>query len=1446
MFLQRFLILLMLWVLSLITTNVIAAPTFGASPTAGSMIKFSSTESGGAVSQTIRITNNGVDPLEITSAVFGLTNPSNFTFSGATGAFPLTIPTGSSSSLTITCTPDLTSYLTYANLGLTTNDPAKPNVSYTLACTRNSTGVIYESYPPKNSDINSFGDVDIGASKTRSVVIFNTGDTAMSISSLSFSGIDASNFNIALSPTSPLNGGSNTYLVINCSPKKVGLLQANLNVTTNASNVSSITYGLTCNGVGNSAPTDIILDNQSVNAGSAIGTVVGNLSTVDPDATNTHTYSVPATSGFTIQNNKLVTSQAIPSVSTATSYNVTIRSDDNAGGSFSKTFSISILPILNRAPTDIILDNQSVNGGSARGTVIGNLSTIDPDTTDTHTYSVPSTSVFAIQNNKLVTSQTIPLATTAPYSITIISMDNAGSSFKKTFNINVIPKVGALLKSNPPPNSLIDLGKTLVLTPTLGQTNTGQLEIIEAGDMDFKVSSNVTGTHAADFKVSPVSMFFPDGSSSQFLTIECTPSAKGIRSAQLQLFTDIANTPTAFTYPLQCEGMEGASFTSNPPFNQKWILGKILVGQTISRPLQIIKAGDMALKLTPTLKGINVGDFKVLPNSPIIADGVLPAEFKVECIPSEKGIRTAILELATNDLKNPLVSYPLECEGSDTVISNPISSVPPIGEKIVVGKTSINQPVNSFLEITETGTIPLNIIAVIKGLNAQDFKISPTSMFLDDGSNPQKFAIECRPQAQGIRNAILELHFNSTLLSNSTTSSTMFPPISYPLECEGTPPAMFNSNPPAGSMIFFNSDSQGTPVSKVIQITNLSNQLLTINSLDIQGGAYANSFSQFGGFPMNIAPQSSSSLSLLCKPETELLQGGFLHLTTNDPENPEVTYGLACLKRTTGAIYVSLPRVNESIYFNNVMDNRPEIRSLFILNAGDTPFSISEMNFTGTNPDIFRIVNISSFPMSISGGDIKKVDIECNPTQEGIFSADLNVLNDAAIARRNVLTTTYPLICRKGVNNPPTDILLSNEKISPETPANTLIADISTLDLDINDRQIYSLQDSSGLFVVKGRQLFTAKNIPIGSTGFDIVLKSVDSGGLFIEKKFHLTVDNLFNQFKAEIVTSEGVKSLVDETELITAKGYIRPLPEEVGKIGDVFVVYQYTSLSNGVAKLPITLLQNVPLQANIELLLYQGRLIYLPGKFDIILGYRINGNENKELATTFSVRRNMPPSGFELSRNTLVERSSAGTVIGKFVAQDTNKNDFFRYLITKNAGLPFGYFRIVGDELQMTESFPLTFSENATLDIGVRVIDGAGGFLDKNFTIKVIENDVPHIGGEIRSNNYAIRGTKDQLATLMKDQLFTANAWIQPPSIHLRKTADILYKIVFTPISGEVQIFEGIWEKDRILSSAIDIEMAKDFSLNQAGTYEVSIGYRLKDGTFQVLTPFQKFRVQG
>ncbi|MEY3219465.1 MAG: hypothetical protein RIT27_822 [Pseudomonadota bacterium] len=1237
MFLQR---VFVLWMLSFATTHVIAAPVFEALPAAGSLIKFNSTASGEIVSQTIRITNSGVDPLEITSAVFGLTNPNNFSIasSGTNSSLPIKIPAGSSSSVVITCTPDLTSYLTYANLGLITNDPLKSTVSYTLVCTRNSTGILYESYPAKNTPMSSFGDVNVGTSKTRSGVIFNTGDTAMNISSLTFSGNDAVNFRVSQSPISPLNGGSNTYFVITCSPTRAGLLQANLIVKTNASNVTSITYGLTCNGIGNSPPTNILLD------------------------------------------------------------------------------------------------NQSITGGLAANSLIANISTTDIDLNDTHTYSLQNPSnLFFIKNNQLWTSQAIPLAVNSPYSITIRSTDAGGLFIDKTFNINVIQKIGARFSSNPPPNQLIDLGKTLVLTPTLGQTNTGQLEIIETGDLALQVSPNITGINAGDFKVSPTAMILPDGSPSQFFTIECKPAAKGIRTATLELSTNSSNFPTLFSYPLQCEGLD----------------------------------------------------------------------------------KTAVF-----------------------------TSIPPANQLIQFGKVPINQIIKKKLDITEAGNVDLNITPTIVGVNAGDFKISPNSMTLPDGSPPQSFTIECKPQTAGIRNATLQLSLNDP---NS-------PIISYPLQCEGELQNRYVSNPPTNSIVLFNSDAQGTPVSQTIYITNQGSQDLIISSLEITGGIYASTFSVINGIaPFTIAANTTSvpfPLMLQCTPAQELLQGGFLHLKTNDPNNADVTYGLACLKRSTGAVYASLPRIGERIPFGNVPAGSIEDRQLIMFNAGDQPISISNVDISGLNANVFNVEN-RTFPITIESGGFQIVHIGCNPLQTGIYLATLSVTSNATVARRVSLPTNplihYPLTCRSGLNNPPTDIVLSNQILNKDTPANTLIANISSLDPDVGDSQFYTLQDSNDLFEIRDNQLWTKQSLPTNSSSFDIAIKSIDSGDLFIEKNFHLTVKNVVQHFLAEVITAEGVKTTVDETELITVKGFVKPLPEQVNQLGDVFVIYRYISPTNATIELPpITLLNNTPLQSNIELMLYQGRLIYLAGRFEVVLGYHLNGVENKGLATTFKVQKNQPPTDFSLSRNTLVERSPAGTVVGKFVAQDLNKDDFFRYVITQNTGAPFGYFKIVGDQLQMSESFPLNFSSNSTLNIGVRVIDSAGGFLDKTFTIKVIENTTPHIGGEIRSNGLAIRGTKDQLATLAKAQIFTANAWIQPPSIHLNKVADILYKIVYTPLEGEPQIFEGVWEANKVLSSVLDIEIAKNAQLSLVGRFEASIGYRLKDGTFEILTPFQIFRVQG
>ncbi len=97
----------------------------------------------------------------------------------------------------------------------------------------------------------------------------------------------------------------------------------------------------------NYLPTDIAISASSVNENQPVGTTVGTLTTTDPDAGDTHTYSLTcATPGaddasFTIAGNALNTA-AIFDYETKASNAICIRTDDGNGGTFDKDFTITV------------------------------------------------------------------------------------------------------------------------------------------------------------------------------------------------------------------------------------------------------------------------------------------------------------------------------------------------------------------------------------------------------------------------------------------------------------------------------------------------------------------------------------------------------------------------------------------------------------------------------------------------------------------------------------------------------------------------------------------------------------------------------------------------------------------------------------------------------------------------------------------------------------------------------------------------------------------------------------------------------------------------------------------------------------------------------------------------------------------------------------------------
>jgi hypothetical protein len=243
-------------------------------------------------------------------------------------------------------------------------------------------------------------------------------------------------------------------------------------------------------------PTNIFLAPSAVNEGQPIGTIVGTLSTTDPDPLDTFTYLLVSGAGstnnsrFTIDGNTLKTN-AVFDFDTKSSYSVRIRSTDSGSEKYEKVFTISILNI-NQTPTNITLTPSTVNEGKPIGSAVGTLSTIDPDTGDTFTYIlVPGTggtdnSSFTIDGHTLKTNAVFDFDTKSSYSVRIRSTDSGAEIYEKVFTISI-------LNINQPPANITLAPSSVHEGKPIG-TIVGILSTADPDSLDTFIYSLVAGT----------------------------------------------------------------------------------------------------------------------------------------------------------------------------------------------------------------------------------------------------------------------------------------------------------------------------------------------------------------------------------------------------------------------------------------------------------------------------------------------------------------------------------------------------------------------------------------------------------------------------------------------------------------------------------------------------------------------------------------------------------------------------------------------------------------------------------------------------------------------------------------------------------------------------------------------------------------------------------------
>ncbi len=245
----------------------------------------------------------------------------------------------------------------------------------------------------------------------------------------------------------------------------------------------------------NEAPTSVSLSASSISDG-ATG-AVGTLSATDPDSGETATYTIVGgtdAAHFAISGNTL--SVATPfDHSVQTSGQVVVRVTDSGGLTHDQTISVSVGAV-NHAPTAVTLSSSTV-AENATGAV-GTLSTTDPDSGDTATYSIvggADQAHFMISGgNTLSVSSAFDYETQGSHAATVVvrSTDGGGLTHDETLTVNIT-------NTNEAPTAI---GLT---ASSIADGATGAVGTLSATDLDAGDTATYTivgGTDQTHFTIS--------------------------------------------------------------------------------------------------------------------------------------------------------------------------------------------------------------------------------------------------------------------------------------------------------------------------------------------------------------------------------------------------------------------------------------------------------------------------------------------------------------------------------------------------------------------------------------------------------------------------------------------------------------------------------------------------------------------------------------------------------------------------------------------------------------------------------------------------------------------------------------------------------------------------------------------------------------------------------
>ena len=1104
----------------------------------------------------------------------------------------------------------------------------------------------------------------------------------------------------------------------------------------------------------NEAPTNISLDTDGVDETATTGTVVGRLSTVDPDdtdGTGDYDYELLSyTDTFEIADGNQVVVAA--SSLARTSYELIFKSSDAGGSSHQQAITL-LVDRVNVEPTDIGLSASSVDENSALLTRVGRLSTVDADDPggiDTYTYEILTASVpFEIVDDELRVADALNHEGTDSYTLDIRSTDPRGGSVEKRFTI-------AINDVNEAPTAL-ELSAGTIAENSAADSAVGTLSTADPDD--------------------------PDGTGSYLFELLTDDAPFKITGAELQVSASGAlDHETAASYELRIRVADGGGLSMERAFT-------ITVSDLNEAPTSIAISGSEVAEncsaATP------VGRMSTSDPDDIAGDGAYSYELATTDAPFEI-VDGNLLQVSTDDAIDYEAqdSYELAVSSTDaggesylqtlTVTVSDLEETPTAisisndevaensASQTAVGRLSTSDPddpvgrdVYVYELLTESSPFQIvdrNLLQVARS-DALDFE-SEASFELRIKTIDPSF----RTYEQDITITVLDLNEAPTAiaLSGVTVSedaealsvlgdlSTTDPDDAdgedsyiYELLTGGSPfeiadgalrvaadGELDHEASASHELRIRTTDDGGLSHEQSFTITvedsvEAPTDIRLSNSRVDEGSADGTEVGRLSTVdPDDPSGTGEYTYDLLTSDVPFLVaEGGVLQVSGTDALDFETQSSYELVFKTTDAAGESLQQtltvevndVNEAP--TRVSISNREIRENSLEQTPVGRLSTVDPDDLGAEDAYFYELLTTGVPFELLDGNLLQVSDSAGLDYESEDRYELRVRTSDAGGLTYEQTVEIVVL---NVNEAPTGVALSGTEVLENSESGTEIGALTTTDPDDvagSGEYLYELLGAEGQFVIEGGVLQVSSGASLdreARSSYEIRIKAIDAGGLSYERAFTIVVTDR-NEAPVAVELSNGT---VDENVVAgTPVGRLSCVDPDDPEGGGSCTF----ELVAGTA--PFELVDENLIQVSVSSVLDHEQT----GSYQLGVRATDSGGETVEQDVTITVANvNEAPAGLVLSNQTVDESSPVRTGVGRLSTadpDDTSGRGLYTYeLLTE--GVPF---EIADNNLvQVSEANVLDHESRVSYEIRIRTVDEGELSYEETLTITVTNANEP------------------------------------------------------------------------------------------------------------------------